>query len=85
MEIITILMKYNAKFMFDISSDMYKDIRHKIKSHNKFLKEKYNHEVAHGECQYVNDLIYKHTPDKRLLSRLPKASTTNHDFTLNNS
>ena len=85
MEINTILMKHKAKFMFDLSSDMYEDIRNKIKSHNNFLKEKYNHEVAHGERQYINDLIYKHTPDKRLLSRLPKASTIGHVFTLNNS
>ena len=84
MEINTILMKHKAKFMFDLSSDMYEDIRNKIKSHNNFLKEKYNHEVAHGECQYISDLIYKHTPDKRLLSRLPKASTIDHVFTLNN-
>ena len=49
MEINTILTKHKAKFMFDISSDMYEDIRNKIKSHNNFLKEKYNHEVAHGE------------------------------------
>ena len=85
MEINTILMKHKAKFMFDLSSDMYEDIRNKIKSHNNFLKEKYNHEVAHGECQYISDLIYKHTPDKRLLSRLPKASTIDYVFTLNNS
>ena len=52
MEINTILMKHKAKFMFDLSSDMYEDIRNKIKSHNNFLKEKYNHEVAHGERQY---------------------------------
>ena len=84
MEINTILMKHKAKFMFDLSSDMYEDIRNKIKSHNNFLKEKYNHEVAHGECQYISDLIYKHTPDKRLLSILPKASTIDHVFTLNN-
>ena len=38
-----------------------------------------------GEHQYISDLIFKHTPDKRLLSRLPKASTINHVFTLNNS
>ena len=63
MEINTILIKRKAKFMFDISSDMHKDIRNKVKSHNNFLKEKYNHEVAHGECQSISDLIYKHTPD----------------------
>ena len=49
MEINTILRKHKAKFMFDISPDMYEDIRNKIKSHSNFLKEKYNHEVAHGE------------------------------------
>ena len=84
MEINTILMKHKAKFMFDISSDMHEDIRNKIKSHNNFLKKKQNHEVAHGERQYISDLIHKHTPDKRLLSRLPKASTINHVFILNN-
>ena len=84
-EINTILMKYKAKFMFDISADMHKDFRNKIKSHNNFLKEKCNHEVVHGERQYISDLIYKHTPDKRLLSRLPKESTIDHVFTLNNS
>ena len=84
MEINTILMKHKAKFMFDISSDMHEDIRNKIKNHNDFLMKKYNHEVAHGERQYINDLIHKHTPDKRLLSRLPKASTIDHVFTLNN-
>ena len=84
MEINTILMKHKAKFMFDISSDMHEDIRNKIKCHNNFLKKKQNHEVAHGESQYISDLIHKHTPDKRLLSRLPKASTINHVFILNN-
>ena len=84
MEINTILMKHKAKFMFDISSDMHEDIRNKIKSHNNFLKKKQNHEVAHGERQYISDLMHKHTPDKRLLSRLPKASTINHVFILNN-
>ena len=44
-------MKHKAKFMFDISSDMHEDICNKIKSHNKFLMKKYNHEVAHGERQ----------------------------------
>ena len=48
------------------------------------MKE-YNHEVAHGEHQYISDLIVKHTPDKRLLSRLPKASTIGRVFTSNNS
>ena len=47
------------------------------------MKE-YNHEVAHGELRYISDLIHKHTPDKRLLSRLPKASTIDHVFTLSN-
>ena len=77
-------MKHKAKFMFDISSDMHEDICNKIKSHNKFLMKKYNHEVAHEERQYINDLILKHTPDKRLLSRSPKASTIDHGFTLSN-
>ena len=49
--------------MFDISSDIHKDIRNKIKSHNNFLKEKYNHEVAHRERQSISDVICKHTPD----------------------
>ena len=84
MEINTILMKHKAKFMFDISSDMHEDIRNKIKNHNIFLMKKYNHEVAHGERQYINDLIHKHTPDKRLLSRLPKASAIDHVFTVSN-
>ena len=47
MEINTILMKHKAKFMFDLSSDMYEDIRNKIKSHNNFLMKEHNHEVAH--------------------------------------
>ena len=85
MEINTILMKHKAKFMFDLSSDMYEDIRNKRKSHNNFLMKEYNHEVAPGERQYISDLIFKHTPDKRLLSRLPKSFTIDHVFTLNNS
>ena len=84
MEINTILMKHKAKFMFDLTYDMYEDIHNKIKSHNNFLMKEYNHEVAHGERQYISGLIFKHTPDKRLLSRLPKASTIDHVFTLNN-
>ena len=84
MEINTILMKHKAKFIFDLSSDMYEDVLNKIKSHNNFFMKEYNYEVAHGERQYISDLIYKHTPDKRLLSRLPKASTIDHVFTLNN-
>ena len=85
MEINTILMKHKAKFIFDLSSDMYEDVLNKIKSHNNFFMKEYNYEVAHGERQYISDLIYKHTPDKRLLSRLPKASTIDYVFTLNNS
>ena len=83
-EINTILMKRKAKFMFGLSSDMYEGIRNKIKSHNNFLMKEYNHEVAHGERRYISDLIHKHTPDKRLLSRLPKASAIDHVFNLNN-
>ena len=49
MEINEILMKHKAKFMFDISSDMYKVIRDKIKSQNNFLMREYNHEVGHKE------------------------------------
>ena len=85
MEINIILMKHKAKFMFDLSSDMYKDFRNKIQCHKKFLIKKYKYEAAHGENRYISDLIFKHTPDKRLSSRLPKASTINHVFTLNNS
>ena len=77
-------MKHKAKFMFDLSHDMYEDIRNKIKSHNNFLMKEYNHEVAHEERQYISGLIFKHPPDKRLLSRLPKASTIDHVFTLSN-
>ena len=44
----------------------------------------YNHEVGHKEHQYINKLIHKHTPDKRLLSRLPKTSTIDRVITLNN-
>ena len=84
MEINEILMKHKAKFMFDISSDMYKVIRDKIKSQNNFLMREYNHEVGHKEQQYINELIHKHTPDKRLLSRLPKTSTIDRVITLNN-
>ena len=83
MEINEILMKHKAKFIFDISSDMHEDIRNKIQSHNNFLIKQYNREVVHRESQYINDLIHKHTPDKRLLSRLPKTSTIYHVFTLN--
>ena len=71
--------------MFDISFDMRKDMRNEIQSDNNFLIKEYNDEVAHRERQYINDLIHKHTPDKRLLSRLPKASTIDHIFTLNNT
>ena len=85
MEINTILMRNKAKFMFDLSSDMYEDFCNKIQCHNNFLMKEYNREVAHGERRYRSDLIFKHTADKRLLSRLPKASTINYDFTLNNS
>ena len=77
--------QHKAKFIFDLSSDMYEDIRNKIKSRDNFLMKEYNHEVAHGELQYISDLIYKHTSDKRLLSRLPKACTIDYVFTLNNS
>ena len=85
MEVNTILIKHKAKFVFDLSSDMYKDFRNKIQCHNNFLMKEYNHEVGHGEHQYISDSIFKHTLDKRLLSRLPKTSTINHAFTLNNS
>ena len=85
MEIKAILMKHKAIFMFDLSSGMYEDIRNKIKSYNNFLMKEYNHEAAPGERQYIIDLIFKHTPDKRLLSRLPKSFTIDHVFTLNNS
>ena len=84
MEINTIFMKHKAKFMFDLSYDMYEDIRNKIKSQDNFLMKEYNHEVAHGKRQYISGLIFKHTPDKRLLSRLTKASTIDHVFNLNN-
>ena len=66
MEVNTILMKHKAKFMFDLSSDMYKDFRNKIQCHNNFLMKEYNHEVGHGEHRYISDLIFKHTLDKRL-------------------
>ena len=52
--------------MFDISFDMRKDMRNEIQSDNNFLIKEYNDEVAHRERQYINDLIHKHTPDKRL-------------------
>ena len=61
MQINEILMKHKPKFMFDISFDMYKVIRDKIKSDDDFLMKEYNHEVAHKEHQYINELIHKHT------------------------
>ena len=36
MEVNTILIKHKAKFVFDLSSDMYKDFRNKIQCHNNF-------------------------------------------------
>ena len=84
MQINEILMKHKPKFMFDISFDMYKVIRDKIKSDDDFLMKEYNHEVAHKEHQYINELIHKHTSDKRLLSRLRKTSTIDRVITFNN-
>ena len=84
MEINNTLMKHKAKFMFDISLDIYKDIRDKIKSHNNFMMKEDNHKVALEEHQYINELIHKHSPDKELLSRLPNTSTIDRVITLSN-
>ena len=76
-------MKHKAKFIFDLSSDMYKGLSGKIQKHNSFLVKEYNHEVSHNDRQYIKALIDKHTHDKRLLSRLSKTHTVDHVFTLN--
>ena len=77
-------MKHKAKFIFDLSSDMYKGLNDEIQKHNAFfLVKEYNHEVPHNDRQYIKALIDKHTHDKRLVSRLSKTHTVDHVFTLN--
>ena len=61
---------------------MYKGLSDKIQKHNAFLVKEYNHEVPHNDRQYIKAFIHKHTPDKRLLSRLSKTHTVDHIFTL---
>ena len=77
-------MKHKAKFMFDKSLDMYKEIRHKIKSHKNFMMKEHIYKTALEEHQYINELIHEHTPDKELLSRLPNTSTNDRVITLSN-
>ena len=84
MEINTILMKYKAKFMFDISSETHKDICDKIHNNNIFLMKEYNREEVHRDRRYIKALIDKHTPDQKILSRLHKTPTIDHVFILNN-
>ena len=58
-------MKYKAKFMFHIPSDMYKGIRDKIHNHNIYLIKEYNRDVVYRDRKHIKALIDKHTPDKK--------------------
>ena len=47
-----VLMKHKAKFIFDLSSDMYKGLNDEIQKHNAFfLVKEYKHEVPHNDRQ----------------------------------